>query len=402
MSLSLGAWIARGMPGIRDAVERPREPSPGGFVRTARGAAARRAPARAAARGGPGPRALFVGAGSARQGRAGDPRRSAPRRRTGSRPAFERSATRRSERTSAQRGSAWWCSAIRPELLRSSSTRSDSAEPASAVSTRPHRWTLAGPPQRGEGRSAAPRLRARTTRWHARRRGPGRGSAAVPDRLPGSAPPRARPSAALSEQLTNHAAHARRAASHAARARVLEQPEKAVAAEGLGHEHQGAQERIEVHGWADRVVRARAARGSRPNVAANRRAVERLPRELGRSSAGAEPATPCVRAPPPDARPRARQSALANRRSLRVELVQREPDAVVGQAVLREVVGADLLRAVTALDHAATLVAHGVGLPAAARCPSRRLRRILRALDFVLELAALVLALHDHAGRAGA
>ncbi len=60
-----------------------------------------------------------------------------------------------------------------------------------------------------------------------------------------------------------------------------------------------------------------------------------------------------------------------------IELVQRQPDAVVGHAVLREVVGADLLAAVAGADHAAALGAEL--LPAASPVRSRTAGSAARA-----------------------
>src|SRR5688572_27199956 len=80
-----------------------------------------------------------------------------------------------------------------------------------------------------------------------------------------------------------------------------------------------------------------------------------------------------------------------------IELVQREADAVVGDAVLREVVGADLLRAFAGADHAAALVADRVVLLLLLEVEQAALEH-LEGARLVLDLAALVLALDDHAG----
>ena len=68
-----------------------------------------------------------------------------------------------------------------------------------------------------------------------------------------------------------------------------------------------------------------------------------------------------------------------------VEGVQRQVDAVIGDAALREVVGADLLRAVAAADHARLRFAAmlGAAAPACARSSSRA-RRIFSAFALFL------------------
>ena len=81
-----------------------------------------------------------------------------------------------------------------------------------------------------------------------------------------------------------------------------------------------------------------------------------------------------------------------------IELVEREPDAVIGDAVLRVVVGADLLRALARADHAAALGADG-GVLLLALDVEQAAAQDLHRLRLVLELRALVLALDDHARR---
>src|SRR5688572_2503000 len=80
-----------------------------------------------------------------------------------------------------------------------------------------------------------------------------------------------------------------------------------------------------------------------------------------------------------------------------VQLVQREPDAVVGDAVLREVVGADLLRTFAGAHHAAAFVADLVLLLLELQVEQAATQHLERA-RLVLDLTAFVLTLDDHAG----
>ena len=79
-----------------------------------------------------------------------------------------------------------------------------------------------------------------------------------------------------------------------------------------------------------------------------------------------------------------------------VELRQREPDAVVGHAVLREVVGADLLRALARRHHAAAGRGLGRVLSFALEI-HQAASEDLERLRLVLQLRALVLALDEEA-----
>src|SRR5262249_48195733 len=81
-----------------------------------------------------------------------------------------------------------------------------------------------------------------------------------------------------------------------------------------------------------------------------------------------------------------------------IELVQGEPDAMIGDAVLWEVVGADLFRAFAAPDHAAALVANFGGLALALEMEEPALQHLERS-SLVFDLAALVLAFDDQARR---
>src|SRR5690606_2526871 len=80
-----------------------------------------------------------------------------------------------------------------------------------------------------------------------------------------------------------------------------------------------------------------------------------------------------------------------------IELVQSQPNAVIGQAVLREVVGTDLLGAITGLDHRAAFVANRVRLFALFQLEQAASQN-LQTLGLVLDLTALVLAANAHAG----
>src|SRR5688500_6422302 len=71
---------------------------------------------------------------------------------------------------------------------------------------------------------------------------------------------------------------------------------------------------------------------------------------------------------------------------------------MIGQAILREIVGADLLRAITGFDHAAALVALGVVLLMLLDVEQPALQDLHR-LGAVLQLAALVLTFDDDAAR---
>src|SRR5688572_2589284 len=81
-----------------------------------------------------------------------------------------------------------------------------------------------------------------------------------------------------------------------------------------------------------------------------------------------------------------------------IELVQRESDAVIGDAVLGEVVGSDLVRAVARFHHTASFVANG-GILLLALDLEQPAAKDLERLRAILELTALVLTFDDHAGR---
>src|SRR5439155_25135424 len=80
------------------------------------------------------------------------------------------------------------------------------------------------------------------------------------------------------------------------------------------------------------------------------------------------------------------------------ELVQRELDAVVAHAVLRIIVGSNLLAALAGADHPATLGGELRLLLLALDVEKAALQHLER-LRLVLQLRALVLALDDEAGR---
>ena len=82
-----------------------------------------------------------------------------------------------------------------------------------------------------------------------------------------------------------------------------------------------------------------------------------------------------------------------------VELVQRDARAVIGDAGLREVVGADLLAAVARARPARGARSRAPRQRARCSTSSSRARRIFSALRLVLVLALLVLARDDDAGR---
>src|SRR4051812_46060759 len=71
---------------------------------------------------------------------------------------------------------------------------------------------------------------------------------------------------------------------------------------------------------------------------------------------------------------------------------------MIGQTILRKVVGADLLGAIAAADHAAPLVANAVGLLLLLDVEQAATQH-LHGFGAVLQLAALVLAFDDHTGR---
>src|SRR5215469_7611184 len=82
----------------------------------------------------------------------------------------------------------------------------------------------------------------------------------------------------------------------------------------------------------------------------------------------------------------------------RIKLVNRESDAVIAQAVLREVVGPDLLAAVSGLDHGAALFGQGFLLLFHLDLVEAGAQHA-HAFFTVLDLRFLVLATHHRVGR---
>ena len=80
-----------------------------------------------------------------------------------------------------------------------------------------------------------------------------------------------------------------------------------------------------------------------------------------------------------------------------IQLMQREPDAVIGDAILREVVGADLLAAVARAHHAAALGAQRGLLLLQLHLVEPRTQHAL-GLGAILDLRFFVLA-GDHQAR---
>src|SRR5690606_41066823 len=71
---------------------------------------------------------------------------------------------------------------------------------------------------------------------------------------------------------------------------------------------------------------------------------------------------------------------------------------MIGQAILGEVVGANLLGTIPGLDHGAPFIAYRFGLLALLQLEQPAAQN-LQPLGLVLDLAAFILAAYDHAGR---